>query len=204
MAKTRKRRKKSTSRRRTNRRRSNPTPVKHHRRRRSTARRTHRRRRSNPGVRSSGVTGFLLGGLAAAGGFVATKAATQFALGSSNTGVMGYLGNLVAAFITGKAVGMFTKNKTIETGVFIGGAMVVVARLVADNTPLGTTLTRYGLGDYEASTWLSPARYADAARSAQVEIPTALRPVAVAAPGAPAGMAGMGLSGTYGRGRSTY
>lgn len=204
MAKTRKRRK-STSRRRTNRRRrTNPAPVQHHRRRRrSTGRRTHRRRRSNPSVSRGGLQGFLLGGLAAAGGFVATKAATQFALGASNTGVMGYLGNLVAAFIVGKGVGMFTRNKAIENGVMIGGALVVVARLVSDNTPLGSTLSQYGLGDYEASTWLSPARYVNAATSAQVDIPTALRPVAVPSPNGK-GMSGMGLSGTYGRGRSTY
>jgi len=139
----------------------------------------------------------------AVGGFVGTKALTQAVLGTSNTGYVGYGANLAFAFVGGRLLTMIPGvNKGAGMAFTLGGLIATLARVLTDMTPLGSTLSRYGLGDYEASTWLSPARYVNAANSAEVDIPTALRPQIVA----PKGMSGMrGLSGgTYSRGRSTY
>ena len=197
-------RKRSNTRRRSNvkHRRSNPAPAA--RRRRSSGRRrsTGRRRvaRRNPSI--GGVSNLLVSAAYAIGGAVGTKYITQMVLGASNVGYVGYAANLAAAFVGGKAVGMFTRNKQAENSFILGGAIMTLVRFLSDQTPLGATLQQAGLGDYEASTWLSPARYIDASRSAAVDIPTALRPmIAAAAP--KAGMAGL-RGGTYSRGRGTY
>ena len=149
-----------------------------------------------------GVTNLIVSAAYAIGGAVGSKYLTQMVLGASNTGYVGYAANLAAAFIAGKAVGMVTKNKQAENSVILGGVIMTVVRFLSDQTPLGSTLQQYGLGDYEASTWLSPARYVNAATSAQVDIPTALRPALPAARGM-AGMRGLG-GGTYSRTRGTY
>jgi len=205
VARTRKRRK-STSRRRTNRthRRRNPAPVTRRRRRtRSTARRRTNRRhaRRNPSV--GGVSNLIVSAAYAIGGAVGSKYLTQMVLGAGNVGYVGYAANLAAAFVGGKVVGMFTHNKQAENSVILGGVIMTLIRFLSDQTPLGSTLQQYGLGDYEASTWLSPARYVNAAQSAQVEIPNALQPRLPAAAAA-RGMAGLRGSGTYSRGRGTY
>lgn len=137
----------------------------------------------------------------AVGGAVASRALPQMLLGGTNEGVVGYGANLVATFVGAKVLGFFTKNKQTENAFIFGGVLSTFIRVLADMTPLGATLKQYGIGDYEASTFLSPARYVDAAKSAAVDIPTALRPAPVPIK---SGMAGMGMSGTYGRGRSTY
>jgi hypothetical protein len=200
VAATRKRRRKSHSRRRSNvRHRRNPAPMTHRRRRRSTGHRRNRRRsvRRNPSM--GGVSNLIVQAAYAVGGAVGSKYLTQMVLGAANTGYVGYAANLAASFVGGKLVGMFTRNKAAENSVILGGVIMTLVRFLSDQTPLGETLKTAGFGDYEASTWLSPARYIDAAKSAAVDIPTALRPQIMAAKG----MAGMG-GGTYARGRGTY
>ncbi len=205
VARTRKRRRnrRASSRRRTNRRyrRHNPAPVtRHRRRRRSTGRkRSNRRRHTRRNPSMGGVTNLLVSAAYAVGGAVGSKYLTQLVLGASNVGYVGYAANLAASFVAGKVVGMVTKNKAAENSVILGGVIMTVVRFLSDQTPLGSTLQQYGLGDYEASTWLSPARYVNAATSAQVDIPTALRPMLPAA----RGMAGL-RGGTYSRTRGTY
>jgi hypothetical protein len=124
---------------------------------------------------------------------------TNLVLGASNTGYMGYAANIAAAFIGGKALGMFVKNKQHENAFILGGFIATLLRFLSDQTPVGATLQQYGLGDYEASTWLSPARYVNASQNALVDIPTALRPALPAA----RGMSGL-RGGTYSRARGTY
>lgn len=203
VAKTRKRRRKTNaSRRRTHRRRSNPVAAPR-RRRRTHAKRTTRRHRRNPSrAVAGGMSNVIVSAAYALGGFVGTKALTQAVLGTSNTGYVGYGANLAFAFVGGK---LLTQIPGVSKGAgmafTLGGIIATLARVLTDMTPLGSTLSRYGLGDYEASTWLSPARYVNAAQSAEVDIPNALRPAIPAGKG----MNGMrGLSGTYSRGRSTY
>ncbi len=208
MARTRKRRKnRSTSRRRNyrRRRRTNPTPVTHRRRRRrSTGRRRTNRRHARRNPSMGGVSNLIVSAAYAIGGAVGSKYLTQMVLGASNVGYVGYAANIAAAFVAGKAVGMFTHNKQAESSVILGGVIMAVIRFLSDQTPLGTTLSQYGLGDYEASTWLSPARYVNGATSAVVDLPTALMPKAIpAGKGGMAGMRGLG-SGSYSRARGTY
>lgn len=204
----RRKRKNSTKRRRSNtkHRRTNPAPAARRTRRRSTGRRRNssRRRTARRNPSMGGVSNLIVSAGYAIAGAVGSKYLTQMVLGSSNTGMMGYGANLAASFIAGKAVGMFTKNKQAENSVILGGVIMTVVRILSDLTPLGATLQQYGLGDYEASTWLSPARYIDGAKSAAVDIPTALRPQMVPAKGA--GMSGLrGLGGgTYSSARGTY
>jgi hypothetical protein len=204
VAKTRKRRRRSrTNARRYHRRRTNPAPVRHRRRRRSTARRSNRRRHTRRNPSMGGVSNLIVSAAYAIGGAVGSKYLTQMVLGASNVGYVGYAANIAAAFVAGKAVGMFTKNKQAENSVILGGVIMAVIRFLSDQTPLGSTLQQYGLGDYEASTWLSPARYVNAAQSAAIDIPTALRPAIAAPKGGMSGMRGLG-SGTYSRARGTY
>lgn len=183
-------------------RRTNPAPAaRRSSRRRSTGRRRSTRRRSvrrNPSM--GGVSNLIVSAGYAIAGAVGSKYLTQMVLGASNVGYVGYGANLAASFIVGKVVGMVTKNKQSENSVILGGVIMTVVRILGDQTPLGETLKQYGLGDYEASTWLSPARYIDGAKSAAVDIPTALRPQMVAK----AGMSGLRGGGTYSSARGTY
>lgn len=200
----RRKRRSSHKRRTTHRRRTNPAPVARTRRRRTrraSVRHNRRRsvRRSNPGVVGS-VTGLLSSALYAIGGAVGSQYATQALLGPSNAGIVGYASQLGIGVIGGQFLGRMMKNRQAGNMISIGAAISVAIRALKDQTPLGATLAQYGLGDYEASTWLSPARYVNAAQSAQVDIPTALRPQLVAAKG----MAGLRGSGTYSKGRGTY
>lgn len=147
-----------------------------------------------------GLSSLVVSAAYAIGGAVGSKYLTQMVLGASNVGYVGYAANIAAAFVGGKAVGMFTKNKQAENSVILGGVIMTLIRFLSDQTPLGATLQQYGLGDYEASTWLTPARYVNAATSAQVDLPTALRPALPAGKGGMAGLRG----GSYSRTRGTY
>jgi hypothetical protein len=198
------RRKRSNARRRhhtvRHRRRNPVATTRRHRRRRSYRTNRRRSRRSNPSF--GGIGSLITSAAYAVGGAVSSKYLTQLVLGSSNTGYLGYAANLAASFVGGKALGMFIKNKQAENSFILGGVIMTLIRFLSDQTPLGSTLQQYGLGDYEASTWLSPARLIDANKSAQIELPALLQPRVVTR-----GMAGLqrGLGGgTYARGRGTY
>lgn len=178
------RRRRSTTRRR----RSNPVQVAHRRRtrrrsvataprrrRRSTARRNPsiRRRRRNPsvgGVRS-GMSGFMVQGLWAIGGAAGSKMLTQMVLGSSNTGVMGYGGNLAAAFVLGTGVKMVLKNQAAGNAVILGGVIQTLLRVLIDKTPFGAKVSNLGMGDYMAQNFLTPQRLVDGLNSAQIAPP---------------------------------
>lgn len=172
----------------TRRRRSNPVQVAHRRRtrrrsvaaaprrRRSSARRNPsiRRRRRNPsmggGVRS-GMSGFLTQGLWAIGGAAGSKMLTQMVLGSSNTGVMGYGGNLAAAFVLGTGVKMVLKNQAAGNAVILGGVIQTLLRVLIDRTPFGAKVSNLGMGDYMAQNFLTPQRLVDGLNSAQIAPP---------------------------------
>jgi len=179
------RRRRSTTRRR----RTNPVQVAHRRRtrrrsvaaaprrrRRSTARRNPsiRRRRRNPsmggGIRS-GMSGFLTQGLWAIGGAAGSKMLTQMVLGSSNTGVMGYGGNLAAAFVLGTGVKMVLKNQAAGNAVILGGVIQTLLRVLIDRTPFGAKVSNLGMGDYMAQNFLTPQRLVDGLNSAQIAPP---------------------------------
>ena len=80
-------------------------------------------------------------------GAVGTKYLTQMALNTNNTGVMGYAGNLVAAFALSWATKMFMKNDKAAAAVLAGGIVQLVLRLISDFTPYGQYVSNLGMGD---------------------------------------------------------
>jgi hypothetical protein len=106
------------------------------------------------------------------GGGVGSKMLTQVALGSSNTGIIGYAANLAAGGLLAWGVKGFLKNPTAARDVFKGAVLQVVLRAISDYTPFGQYTSQLGMGDYLASNWVTPQRYVDGLNSAQVQIPS--------------------------------
>ena len=122
--------------------------------------------RSNPGR----VAEYLKAGVAVVGGAVGSKVATQVVLGSKNTGLMGYGGNLVATGLLGWAAHAFFKDKLVSQMVIAGGIAQVIVRAIGEQTPYGKYLAGSGVGDYQLSNFLTPQRMMPNARmSAQLE-----------------------------------
>jgi len=138
MARRRRNRSKVVShrRRRVYRRRSNPGSY---RRRRAVGRRHHSRRRHNPGIGGAigSTTGMFKNALSVIGGAVASRYATQLALGANNSGAIGYLGNAVASLALGWAAGKFMKSPQIGAMVTLGGFTGLALRMLSDLTPIG-------------------------------------------------------------------
>lgn len=117
-------------------RRSNPGVS--YRRRRRVGNRSYHRRRRNPGISGAlgSSTGLLKNALGVIGGAVATRYATQLALGGKNTGAIGYLGNAIAAL----ALGWIAKKylgPQVGTMVTLGGFTGLALRMLNDLTPIG-------------------------------------------------------------------
>lgn len=182
---TTRRRRTTTRRRRT---RTNPVQATHRRRsrRRSVAAAPRRRRRAstsrNPSVRrrrrnpsmgraASGMSGFVTQGLWAIGGAAGAKMVTQMVLGASNTGLMGYGGNLAAAFLLGTGVKMIFRNQSAGNAVILGGVIQTLLRVLIDKTPFGAQVSNLGMGDYMAQNFLTPQRVVDGLNSAQIAPP---------------------------------
>lgn len=145
----------------------------YHTKRRRTKANTGRRRhvtRRNPGM--GDVAGLATSAVFTIAGAVGTKYLTQMVLTSSNTGVMGYLGNLVSAFLLSWGVKAFMKNDRAAAAVLSGGIVQVVLRLIADYTPFGQYTANLGMGDYLAQNWTVPQRIAYQTHSAQLMPPT--------------------------------
>lgn len=109
------------------------------------------RRRRNPSTR--GFTSMVAKAGWTVGGLVGARAVTQLAFNlakqpGANTGVIGYVGNIVAAFALGA---LASKFRNAETGqaVTIGGLAGVVARAVAEFSPIGGFVKSQlaGMGD---------------------------------------------------------
>ena len=172
-----------------------------------------RRAKTNPRRRSHrNPAGFSVGQLVETGvfatvGAVGSKLLTQVVLGSSNTGVMGYLGNLVAGGLIGLAADKGLKNKQAAFAVYVGTAIQIVLRAITDFTPYGSVVALSGVGDYQAANFVAPQRYVDALHGAMVQIPPGWggAPVAIQSSGVPSDHAA-GMSGTsiYGGGGSIY
>jgi hypothetical protein len=135
-------------------RRHNPSRRVHHR--------THRRRHNPAGYRWSDV--FVLGGGALVGSSL-SSAGTQLVLGTSNSGMMGYAGNLVATFILSWLGGMVTRNRAFPAGILAGGIGSLMRRIIADYSLLGGYSAQLGMGDYMVANWVIPQRLASDFRS---------------------------------------
>ena len=133
-------------------------------------------RRSNPGR----VTEYIKAGAAVVGGAVGSKVATQLALGAKNTSWMGYIGNLVATGLLGWGAHVAFKDKLVSQMVIAGGIAQVIVRVIGDQTPYGSYLSGAGVGDYQASAFLTPQRMLDARNNASLQQPNwASAPAAV-------------------------
>lgn len=88
----------------------------------------------------------LKDGVAAAGGFVATKQIPQVALKTRNTGVLGYGANVVAALLAAAGIGAAFGPRA-GGAALVGGSLAIVARAAEEFTPLGQHLRLSGVGD---------------------------------------------------------
>ena len=124
--------------------------------RKNTGKRAGYRRKRNPGTLGSPSDWMALGAGAVVGGLGATSL-PQMALGSGNTGVVGYLGMAAATAVLAVAGHfMFKKNAMLTSGIIAGGAGALIKRIVGDYTPFGQYLNANagasGMGDY-LSNW---------------------------------------------------
>ncbi len=176
------------------------------RRRHYGRRRHHVRRRHNP--RRAGVTGGLMkaavNGAYVIGGAVGSRWLTQMGLsmlGQSNSGIIGYGGNVVATLALAWAGGKFL-GRGSRAWILAGGMAGLALRFLQDQTSFGQMFSLSGMGDMGMAAIL-PSSFVDPAlftgNGAQRRIPGAWQaPAPVKA--VPA-KAGMGWS-TYGT--STY
>ena len=131
--------------------------------------------RKNPSVGDLG--GLVSSAVFVIAGAVGSKYLTQMALNTSNTGPMGYFGNLVAAFALSWGVKSFMKNEKAAAAVLSGGIVQVVLRLINDYTPFGSYVANIGMGDtgcagmnaYMPQNFLTPQRLTDGMHSAQLQ-----------------------------------
>lgn len=136
----------------TARRKKNPAVFRFRAQAATQGRRAHRRRR-NPataGVLRSGKAMFKTGLMALLGLLVARQL-PQAVLKDKNTGVIGYLSNVVTALVASAAV---TKaiGKAEGQAVGIGGALYVMNRIIAEQfSPIGKMLSLSGIGDAQAN-----------------------------------------------------
>src|ERR1035437_9012279 len=118
------------------------------RRRAAPKRGIHHRRRTNPAGLGRPMD-WVQGGAGVIAGVVVTRAIPQILMGASNTGIMGYGANAVAAVAAGWLTHMlFPRNQTLVTAVLAGGFAGLLSRIIADKTPFGAQLSLTGLGDH--------------------------------------------------------
>lgn len=110
-------------------------------------RRRHARR--NPG--NVNIMEYVKMGGAVVAGAVGSKALTQLVLSTSNAGIMGYFGNLVATIALAYGSKMAFKDDKIAQGVVGGGLAQIIVRALTDYTPYGSVLANAGVGDYQTN-----------------------------------------------------
>ena len=132
------------------------------------------------------------------GGAVGSKMVTQMVLGSSNTGIMGYLGNAVATGLLAWGTQAVLKSRDLAKSVALGGTVQIVLRAISDFTPYGQLASLSGLGDYQAAQWVTPQWLPNGLQSANPKVPPGWGPgpmVAINSSGAKA--PGMGSFPNY-------
>lgn len=158
------------------------------------------KRRRNPGTATIGevvtTSTFVLVGA------LGSKLGAQLVLGTNNTGVVGYAGNLAVGAALWFVADKVMKNKTAASGVIAGTVAQLILRLLNDYTPIGSYLGSLGMGDYQAQSYVTPQILVDPTRSADLLIPNGWGPgtapmISAQATGGPALPAG--APGTMGR-----
>lgn len=133
------------------------------------ARRHHRRYMHNPLGSGWGAT--LTEGLAVLAGLLGSKYLTQLVLGGSNTGVIGYVGNLAVGGVGGWAAAKVMKQPRIGQSFFVGSVIEVIIRVLEDYTPFGTYLQQTGMGDYFAQNFAFPQQLSNGLVNAEIDVP---------------------------------
>lgn len=155
----------------------------------------HRKYRRNAGSSMGSAGSLITTGTFALVGALGSKIGAQLVLGTNNTGVFGYGGNLVAGaalwFLAEKAL----KNRTAANGIAIGTVIQVILRAINDFTPFGTYVANLGMGDYQAQSYVTPQILIDPVTSADIRIPNGWgAPAALPMPAATSPAKGMGGS----------
>lgn len=126
------------------------------RRPKAKANRGHHRRRTHRNPAFGDIAGLVETAVFTVAGAVGTQQLTQVVLQANNSGVIGYFGNLVAAFLLSWGVKAFMKNDKAAGAVLAGGFVEIVLRLIADYTPFGQYTSNLGVGDYLAQWYNTP------------------------------------------------
>lgn len=136
--------------------------------RKPTKKNTGHRRRTHRNPAMGDIVGLASSAVYTIAGALGSKYLTQMALSSSNTGVMGYFGNFVSAFLLSWGVKAFMKNEKAATAVLSGGILQIVLRLINDYTPYGQYTSSLGMGDYMTQFYVTPQRMRDGLHSADI------------------------------------
>jgi hypothetical protein len=163
--------------------------------RRNYGRRYARRRntgRRNPGTGSIGeiitTSTFVIVGA------LGSKLGAQLILGSNNTGVVGYAGNLAVGGVLWFLADKVMKNKTAASGVIAGTVAQLILRLINDYTPFGSYVSGLGMGDYQMQSYVTPQILTDPTNNSNILIPNGWGAPALPPAAAVAGKSGMGAS----------
>jgi hypothetical protein len=129
------------------------------------SRRHHTRRHHNPAGYSWGGV-FELGAGAVVGSAL-SSAGTQLVLGTSNTGMVGYAGNLISTLVLSwlGSMGPLRKFKGFGPGILAGGVGALIKRIISDYSLFGGYTASLGMGDYMVSNWVAPQRLVSDFRS---------------------------------------
>lgn len=161
---------------------------------------TVRRYRHNPGG-LSGIGPLVTNAVFVIVGALGSKLGAQIALGSNNTGLMGYGGNAVAGAALWFLADKVLKNKAAASGIVAGTTVQIMLRLLNDYTPFGSYVANLGMGDYQMQSFVTPQVLVDPMRNADIAIPAGWAPQIMAPPPAQTMTAsvGKGVGGMFGR-----
>jgi hypothetical protein len=154
--------------------------------------------RRNPGTGSIGevvtnATFVIVGALG-------SKLGAQLVLGTNNTGVVGYAGNLAFGGILWFLADKVMKNKTAASGIIAGTVAQLILRLINDYTPFGSYVSQLGMGDYQMQSYVTPQILTDPTNNSNILIPNGWGAPALPAPAASSrSSSGMGAA-TYDNG----
>jgi hypothetical protein len=149
--------------------------------------------------RNAGPTGSI-GPLVTTGAFaivgaVGSKLGAQLVLGTNNTGVFGYGGNLLAGAALWFLADKVMKNRGAANGIAIGTVIQVMLRALSDYTPLGSFVANLGMGDYQAQSYVAPQILVDPTNTSEIKIPNGWGGGMISAPATT--VKGRGMGSTY-------
>jgi hypothetical protein len=148
------------------------------------------KRNAGAGVGSIGA--LVTTGTFAVVGALGSKLGAQLVLGTNNTGVVGYAGNLAAGGVLWFLADKVMKNQSAAHGILIGTVIQVILRAINDYTPFGSYVANLGMGDYQMQSYVTPQILLDPVNSAAINIPNGWGAPALPAPTAMAKTKGVG------------